>query len=175
MKEGLINGLIGISGTVVGIFINRIFESIGKVKFIKEIENSGFYSRILDGLGGYTNLSSKENATIFECELKLQIYNSKKNPKIFNKINFIFKTDTGAIIKKTVQNKDDYKYIAQQKEYKEISNIRIDGQSLIEFNLKCYLTDNIESLKNSKMYFQYYDVVADKLKEEFIMNLKELE
>lgn len=173
MKEIIISGLVGICGTCVGIVINKFVENIGKVKFIKDTIEIKFYSAISDGMGGSTEIVEKENATTFECNLDLQIYNDKDIPKVFSKIIFIFKADNGKVVKGIVNLRDKHNYVGEQKQYEEMHNIKIESKSLEYLKLRCYLNNNnIESIKNSKMYFQYTDIVSGKVKEVFLIDLK---
>lgn len=167
------DGLIGIGGTVVGIVISELIKRYGRIKFIKESIDANFYKSKSDSMGGHKELICKnEDANSFKAIIALQIYNGKDIPKVFNKVNFIFRKGTYSKLA-NVLNLESSKIVAERHDYDVITNIKIEAKSLIELNIKCHINKDIQSLNNTKMYLQYHEVDTNKKREIFLMDLSE--
>lgn len=173
MEEVLVGGIIGIVGTLLGLIVSEIIKRVGNIKFIKENIEAKFLKKSRSGLSD--DKIGKENADMFECDLNLQIYNNKDIPKIFNKLNFVFKDSNISLRENNIKDRetrcDDFGIIR----YNDISNIIINPKSLKEIKMRTYIYKNIDELKNCKMYLQYCDISNNKIKEEFILDLRDLD
>ncbi|WP_317312378.1 hypothetical protein [Clostridium thermobutyricum] len=157
--------------TIVEFGINKIADNIGEVKIEKNKVCAEFIRSESDGLGGFELVEDKENCNTLVVDLELIIYNGKNISKNFNNIKLVFYCDSGKEKEYLIKNKSKKIVIAEKDVYENFSYINLKSKSIEELKLETRIDSDLEELKNSKMFLQYYDVENNKVNKEFLKDL----